>query len=70
MLVNGEAKLRKHCGEEAPLKLTVSWAAYDARWMVRADFHPENHDKMLLGIEPLETFPSDELIATAMLVSQ
>jgi hypothetical protein len=68
-LSRGEMKLRSHCGSNAPLKLTLVFAHTVRKWQVHAQFHPEGHPIMLLGTEDLDVFPTDELIATAMLVS-
>lgn len=65
----GEAKLRTHLPANAPLKLTLVFGHERRRWEVLAQFFPENHPPLLLGQEDLEIFPSDELIATAMLVA-
>lgn len=70
-MTKGEMRLRAHCGANAPLKVTLVWAALGMRrWEIRAEYHPEDHPPVLLGQEALDVFPTDELIATAMLVSQ
>jgi len=65
----GEMKLRMHCGKFAPLKLTMVYGAETQRWQVLTQFMPEDAPPVLLSQEDLDGFPSDELIATAMLVS-
>lgn len=67
----GEEKLRSHLPKDAPLKLTCYWNAMPApgQWLVRTLLLLEGHEPLDLGIEPLDVFPSDELIATAILVA-
>lgn len=65
----GEMKLRMHCGKHAPLRLTLVYGFEHKRWEVLTQFLPEGQAPVLLSQENLEGFPSDDLIATAMLVS-
>ena len=68
-LASGEAALRTHLPPNAPLKFSLGFLHLKQRWEVTTTFHPENHPPLLLGQEDLEVFPSDDLIATAMLLA-
>lgn len=65
----GEMKLRSHCGKHAPLRLTLVYGHQNRQWEVLTQFLPEGQAPVLLSQEALEGFPTDELIATAMLVT-
>jgi hypothetical protein len=65
----GERKLRTHLPMNAPIKLTLIFGWETKRWEVLTEFHKENHKPILLGRDDLETFPSDEIIAQAVLVA-
>lgn len=69
MLEAGENKLRTHLPKFAPLKFTMIFGHDTKRWEVLTQFVPEGGAPLLLSREDLESFPSDPLIAQAMLVA-
>jgi hypothetical protein len=68
-LEQGEMKLRTHVGKHAPLRLALVFQHERKRWEVQTQYHREGEAPVLLGIEDLEIFPSDTLIAQAVLVA-
>lgn len=68
-LERGEMKLRTHLSPYAPIKLTLVFQHERRRWEVLTQFHREGEAVVLLGTEDLEEFPSNTLIAQAVLVA-
>jgi hypothetical protein len=64
-----EKLLRSHLPPEAPLKLTQVYEAESRQWKVLVQFVRENGPPILIGSELLEEFPSELMIAQAMLVA-
>jgi hypothetical protein len=65
----GEDKLRSHLPAYAPIKLTLIYGHEYRKWEVLTEFRLEGVAPLLIGREDLEAFPSDTLIAQAMLVA-
>ncbi|WP_130214504.1 hypothetical protein [Bradyrhizobium genosp. SA-3] len=61
--------LRSHLPPDTPLKLTRVFEAETRQWKVLVQFVRENGPPVLIGSEPLEDFPSELMIAQAMLVA-
>ena len=65
---HAEQKLRQHVGQLAPLKLITHYSVESNRWEVALKLLPEGKSPVMLGSEPLDEFPSELMIAQAMLV--
>ncbi|MCK1741377.1 hypothetical protein IVA80_10995 [Bradyrhizobium sp. 139] len=67
--VFGELELRQHLPDDVPLKVTSLYDAGVGKWLVRVQFLREARPPLDLGTEPLGIFPSELMIAQAMLVA-
>lgn len=68
MLLSGEAKLRRHLPDDVAISAGLHYAHELNRWLVVVKVHADSKS-VELGREPLEEFPSELMIAQAMLVA-
>lgn len=67
-LFKAEKELRSHLPPEAPIQLIQVWSHDSQQWMVIVKYTREAAPAVIIGSEPLEEFPSELMIAQAMLV--
>lgn len=66
--MSGEAALRTHLPEDTPISTGLHYSHYDNQWLVVVKIH-NDAKSVELGREPLDEFPSELMIAQAMLVA-
>ncbi len=66
--MSGEAKLRRHLPEDTAISVGLHFSHELDRWLVVVKVHADSKS-IELGREPLEEFPSELMIAQAMLVA-
>ena len=67
-LLSGEAALRTHLPEDAAVSAGLHYSHYDNEWLVVVKIHTDARS-IEVGREPLDEFPSELMIAQAMLVT-
>lgn len=67
-LLQGEATLREHLPEDTPISTGLHFNHLDDEWLVVVTIH-KNGRTIELGRERLGEFPSELMIATAMLAA-
>lgn len=68
-LLQGETKLRTHLPDDVALTTHLVYRHETGQWCVIVKLYPERGSMLELGVEPLEEFPSDTMIAQAVLVA-
>lgn len=68
-LFEGEKVLRSHLPPETPIQLVQVWSHESQQWVVVVKYRREAAPAIVIGSEPLEEFPSELMIAQAMLVA-
>lgn len=68
-MLAGQAKLRTHLPADAALNSVLVFDAASEEWLVKVKIWPDAGGVIELGLEPLEEFPSELMIAQAMLVA-
>jgi hypothetical protein len=64
-----EQVLREHLPPDTAIKSFLIYKSDEQRWEVCVQFMRETGGPVILGYDPLEEFPSELMIAQAMLVA-